>query len=224
MHASRSLVATVAVIACTSVVPAGAKQLVRQIPFGDWLAAQGINIIAWQEQTGPQVHPPVLGNVGVLDYAGGRAQAFGLSFGFAASGSVSVRELFDGSGEVTVNADFSNAITWARDANAVPLLGYTPAQLAADPSLSPGLSSGHLQAKYTVPDADVPQLNLFVVAFQGGVRSRACFSTLMARGRCAPGLALPRGLPASAPSPRPHSSTRRAAARLRTPSRSSTWT
>ena len=163
-----SLVAAVLLVTSASVAGAGGQKLsqVTRIPFSDWLAAQGGALVAFQARTSSEPNAP-LGNLGVVDYAGTRAAANGLSYGFSANGSVTLKSNEDGTGEVEVNVDFSNAINWANDASGVRIFGYSPAELAALPAATPGLASGHLQAKYTVPDASHPALDLAAVTFSG---------------------------------------------------------
>jgi hypothetical protein len=164
-----SLVATVLLLTSASLAGAGGQKLsqVTRIPLSDWLAAQGGTLVAFQARTSSAPNAP-LGNLGVVDYAGVRAAANGLSYGFSANGSVTLMQFEDGTGEVNVNLDFSNAINWANDVNGVRIFAYSPGELAASPTATPGLASGHLQAKYTVPDASHPTLDLATVAFFGG--------------------------------------------------------
>src|SRR5262249_42352429 len=164
----RLLLAAVAGLTLLSVVPAGAKQVVAvvQIPYGDWLSAQGNGLVAWQAKNGPDPAEP-LANFAAIDYTGARAVQNNLAFGFTGSGTITERKLADGSGEVLVNIDFTNAITWATDAGGAAIFGYTPFALSLNSSFGPGLSSGHFQVKYTVPDADFPTLNLVNVVFNG---------------------------------------------------------
>lgn len=165
---SRSLVVAVTLLACAGVGPASAKMYVRNVPIAQWLNAQGVQLVLWQANNGgPLANPPVLGNLGAVDYAGNRAAANGLAFGFSASGSVTVRQQPDGTGLVQLSIDFTNALNFAFDVNFTPIFAYSAVELAGDPTRSPGLCSGSLQAQYTVPDAENPALNLFAVTFQG---------------------------------------------------------
>jgi hypothetical protein len=191
-----SLVATVLLLSSASVAGAGGQKLsqVTRIPFSDWLAAQGGTLVAFQARTSSEPNAP-LGNLGVVDYAGVRAAANALSYGFSADGTITLKQNEDGTGEVNVNVDFSNAINWANDVNGVRIFGYSPGELAASPAATPGLASGHLQAKYTVPDASHPALDLAAVTFFGaGTLVQLKFhSTGM--GPLRPGFGVPDGTP-----------------------------
>jgi hypothetical protein len=146
--------------------PLGAGHTVRQIPFSDWLNAQGTIVVAMQGRDSSKPFAP-LGNLVVVDYAGTLAAAQGLSYGFSATGTVKVTTLSDGTGEVLVNLDVTNALTYAFNAGGNLIFGYTAAELASNHK-TPALSDGHFQAKYTVPDASHPELNLATVTFFGG--------------------------------------------------------
>jgi hypothetical protein len=163
-----SLVATFLLLTSASVAGAGGQKMsqVTRIPFSDWLAAQTGTLVAFQARTSSEPNAP-LGNLGVVDYAGIRAAANALSYGFSANGTVTLKQNEDGTGEVNVNVDFSNAINWVNDVNGVRIFGYSPGELAASPAATPGLASGHLQAKYTVPDASHASLDLAAVTFFG---------------------------------------------------------
>jgi hypothetical protein len=140
---------------------------VRQVPLSTWLSSQTGSLVAFQARESSTPYSP-LGNISVIDYAGARERELGLSFGYSATGSVAVRSLPDGTGEVSVNVQFTNALTRVSNSNGDLILGYIFASLPGDPSLVPGLSSGRVQAKYIVPDPESPELNLFTVAFSPG--------------------------------------------------------
>ncbi len=167
---ARSLAAATLLLAVAPAAHAGPQRdgpaQVSQIPFSDWLSAQQTGLVAFQGRVSSQPFAP-LGNIGVVDYANGRTAANNLSFGFSASGNVTLMTNSDGTGLVRVNESFSNAVNWAFDVNGVPIFGYSPHELATS-SATAALANGHLQVVYTVPDASQPELNLANVVFNGG--------------------------------------------------------
>ncbi len=171
-----------------------ATTTVTQIPFSDWLAAQNGNVVGFQARTSSTPFAP-LGNVGFVDYPGTLASGKNLSYGFSATGSVTLTTFEDGTGEVLVNEDFSNAIDFANNASGVRIFGYSAAELAATPSDTPALASGHLQAKYTVPDASHAELNLFNVTFLGAGTLTSLLFTSSATGPLRAGFGVPEGTP-----------------------------
>jgi hypothetical protein len=192
----RSLVASVLLLAGVSAAHAGANRLVQvtHVPFSEWLSAQGGTLVAFQGRTSSKPNAP-LGNLGVIDYAGVRAAANHLSYGFSACGSVTLTEYANGDGEVLVNLDFSNAINWAFDASNVQIFGFSPGQLAATPTDTPALASGHLQVKYTVPDASNPVYDLAAVAFFGGGTIEQLKLNSVGMGPLRAGFGVPEGTP-----------------------------
>ena len=169
MQAVRSLlVAALLLISTTGIGLAGDtvqkgsnSRSVRQIAVWDWINGQTNNstTIAYIGTSG---------NVAGIDCLGARARAWGLEYGYAATGGVKVKTFPDGSGEVQINVNFSNAIMWATDVNAVPVFAYRPQTLAGNPSLTPGLASGHFSLTYLVPDAANPELDFLTALFFGG--------------------------------------------------------
>jgi len=152
-------------------------------PFSDFLNAQGTtnqffppvpDYLAW---CGAAAKPPA--QFALVDYAGLAAtwlqQNGGPSLGTQVSGTVSERALKDGRAEVTVNLTASRALTWgiACDANfatGTPLFGYRAAELAANPSLQPGLAtvSMHVVFDNGAPGAPLPDLvNAFILGNAG---------------------------------------------------------
>lgn len=193
---ARSLLATSLLAAgLTAAAAAGPSDLaveVHRVPLSDWMAAQGPQLVAFQARETSKPFS-ALGDVGVVDYAGGVAQASGLAFGFTASGSVSVRGFPDGTGEVLVNLSFTNALTTALR-NGAPIFGYSAVSLAGGIG-TPGLSNGHLQAKYTVPDAEHPELDLATVVFLGAGEVSQLKFVSSGRGPCRAALGVPDGMP-----------------------------
>ncbi len=175
----RSLVAVIALVACTGVFTASAGPR----PLSDFLNTQGStnifvppvpDFIGWISAL---ANPPL--NFASVDYAGLAAawlqQNGGPSLGTQVSGSVNERALPDGRAEVNVNLDFSNALTWVfvfdpnepieQVATAPLIFGYRAQDLTANPALTPGLSTGKLQAKFnnTAPGAPLPDLIAFII-------------------------------------------------------------
>lgn len=192
----RSLLVSVLLLASACVAHAGANKLVQvtHVPFSEWLSAQSGTLVAFQGRTSSKPFAP-LGNLGVIDYAGQRAAANHLSYGFSASGSVTLTEYANGDGEVSVNLDFSNAINWVFDASSVQIFGFSPGQLAATPTATPALASGHLQVKYTVPDASNPAYDLAAVVFFGGGTIEQLKLNSVGLGPLRAGFGVPEGTP-----------------------------
>lgn len=198
-HARLLLAAACLLVVCPAAFAAGGQNpadvaiQVSRIPFSDWLAAQGTTIIVFQASNGSQPFSPP-GNIGVVDYAGKNAAANGLSYGFAANGSVTLRSFPDGTGEVNVNLDFSNAVTYVNDVNKVRIFGYRSIELAQGGGPA-ALSNGHLQARYTVSDASHPELDLVGAFFNGGGTGVQLKFHSAGRGPCRAGLGVPDGTP-----------------------------
>lgn len=152
-------------------------------PLSDFLSAQGStnifvppvpDFIGWLSAF---ASPPV--RFAAVDYAGLAAKYVqdngGPALGTQLSGSVNERRLPDGRAEVIVNLDFTNALTWAfvfdpagpidQVATAPLIFGYRAQDLVTNPGLTPGLSAGHLQAKFnnTAPGAPLPDLVSFIL-------------------------------------------------------------
>ncbi len=75
------------------------------------------------------------------------------------------------------------------------IFAYSPAELAATPSDTPALASGHLQAKYTVADASHAELNLFNVTFLDAGTLTALSFHSSATGALRAGFGVPEGTP-----------------------------
>jgi len=201
---ARSLVAAVLLFTCVGVVPARAQVQVdpdvlaagvgkvRHIDFSDWLSAQGTFLVAFQGRDSSKPFS-ALGNLAVVDYAGKLAAASLLPLGTTTTGTVKVTRLPDGTGEVLVNANFSNALTYAFNSGGVRIFGYTRFEVAGGATAA--LSSGNLQAKYTVPDADNPELNLATVTFFGGGTLTQLKIHSEADGALRAGFGVPEGTP-----------------------------
>ncbi len=170
----RSLIAAVALAITTGIVTASAAPR----PLSDFLSAQGStnffvppvpDFIGWGSSF---ANPPVL--FASVDYAGLAATWLqnngGPSLGTTVTGDVNERRLSDGRAQVVVNVDFTKALTWAfqfpGDFATAPLIfGYRAQDLAANPGLTPGLSTGKLQVKFknTAPGAPLPDLIAFIL-------------------------------------------------------------
>ena len=126
---TRPLVAATLLFCCAAEVHAGAHRdnggvVVVQIPFSDWLDAQTTSLVAFQARQSSMPFD-TLANVGVVDYAGKLAADRHLSYGFSATGSVMLMQFTDGTGELLVNVDFTNAINYAYNVHGVLIFGYT---------------------------------------------------------------------------------------------------
>jgi hypothetical protein len=193
-----SVTASILLLAGAGVAGAGPHRIagevqVTQIPFSDWLAAQGTNIVAWVARNSSKPFTP-LGNFAVVDYAGTLANANHLPYTTTATGSVTLTKLSDGTGIVRVNEDFSNAVTYANNTTPARIFGYSPFELA-NSSATPAFSTGHLQAVYTVPDADNAELNLGTVTFSGGGTLMQLKFLSQATGDLRAGFGVPEGTP-----------------------------
>jgi len=166
---------------------------VRRISITDWLAAQTKSVVGMQGRESSKPNSP-LGEIVYIDYAGQNVADAGLSYGFTASGGATVRTLTDGSGEVLVDLSFSNAVTEAYDKDFHLIFGYWTTALKT-PGAMPALSSGHIQAKYTVPDANTADLDLYDVTFNGGGTLTQIKFHSSGQGTCHAALGVPEGTP-----------------------------
>jgi len=166
---------------------------VRRISITDWLAAQTTSVVGMQGRESSKPNSP-LGQIVYIDYAGTNVASKGLSYGFAATGGATVRTLPDGSGEVLVDLSFANAVTEAYDKDLNLIFGYWVTALKTT-AATPALSNGHIQAKYTVPDADAADLNLVDVTFLGGGTLTQIKFHSSGQGVCHAALGVPEGTP-----------------------------
>jgi hypothetical protein len=158
-----SLVMTV--LAITQVSAAGT----RQRPFSDWLSAQASSfnpnncassVLGWAT--------PDLATFARADYSGKIGDCItahgGPAFTPEFSGTVTERDLPDGTAEILVIERFANTYVVARD-NTQPgniaILGYNAAELFGHPELTPATASGMMQVKFVIPQpgAPLPDLN-----------------------------------------------------------------
>src|SRR5215213_2051591 len=147
----------------------------RQRPFSDWLSAQGstvnpgncaASVLAWLT--------PDFATYARADYSGKIGDCItangGPAFHPAISGTVSERDLPDGTAEILVIHHFTNTYVVARDnaqgGNPAPaILGYNSAELFGHPELQSAVASGLLQVRFIIahpgdPLPDLPAINL----------------------------------------------------------------
>lgn len=155
------------VLAITQVSAAGT----RQRPFSDWLSAQGSTVVP------VTCASTVLGwatfdfaTFARADYSGKIGNCItnngGPVFTPEFSGTVTERDLPDGTAEILVIHHFANTYLVARDqtqaGNPRPaILGYNPAELFGNPGLQSALGSGMIQVRFIIPQpgAPLPDLN-----------------------------------------------------------------
>ena len=105
-------------------------------------------------------------------------------------GTVSERALPDGTAEILVTVNFTNALAWARNYPGGPMtFGYRQSELFGHPELTPGLASGNLQAKFIIaypgaPLEDLVVYNWSFISFRG-----------IASGPLRAGFGVPEGTP-----------------------------
>jgi hypothetical protein len=182
------IVLVMTVLAILQVSAAGT----RQRPFSDWLSAQASSfnpnncassVLGWLT--------PDLANFARADYSGKIGDCItahgGPVFTPEFSGTVTERDLPDGTAEVLVIHRFANTDVVARDqtlgGNPAPaVLGYNPAELFGQPELESALANGMIQVKFIIPQpgAPLPDLNTIAVLslsarFQGSGPLRAAF-------------------------------------------------
>jgi hypothetical protein len=155
------------VLAITQVSAAGT----RQRPFSDWLSAQGSTVVpANCASTILGWATPDLATFARADYSGKIGDCItnngGPVFTPEFSGTVTERDLPDGTAEILVVHHFANTYLVARDqtqpGNPRPaILGYNPAELFGNPGLESALASGMIQVRFIIPQpgAPLPDLN-----------------------------------------------------------------
>jgi hypothetical protein len=142
----------------------------RQRSFSEWLTAQGafVNpgncaslVFGWLT--------PDFATFARADYSGKIGDCItangGPAFNPEFSGSVTERDLPDGTAEIHVIHHFTNTYVVARDqsqgGNPAPaILGYNGAELFGHPELQSAVASGTLQARFILPHPGFPLPNL----------------------------------------------------------------
>jgi len=178
-HTTKTTFAAIGLAVLISATTLRSEAIAASRPLSDFVNAQGTttlffppvpDYIAW---CGAAARPPA--RFALIDYAGLAArwlqQNGGPSLGTQVSGSVNERALRDGRAEVTVNLSASRALCWATNcdenfATGTPLFGYRAADLAANPSLQPGLATVDMHVVFdnTAPGAPLPDLvNAFIL-------------------------------------------------------------
>ncbi len=140
----------------------------RQRPFSDWLSAQGsfvnpvtcgASIFGWL--------PPDFTTFALADYSGKIAQCItnhgGPVFNPEFSGTVTERDLADGTAEIHVIHHFTDTYVVARDqtqAGSPTILGYRAAELFGQPNRQSALANGMIQVKFIIaqPGDPLPDL------------------------------------------------------------------
>src|SRR5690349_1419161 len=138
---------------------------VRQIPFSNWLDAQTTTLVLFEGRVSSLPFSPI-SNLGVVDYANKLTASAHLSYGFAATGTIQVTTYPDGTGQVRVNENFSNALSWTVNTAGI-IFGYTATELAHATG-TPALATCHVQGVYSGPDASTPEPDFASVLFFGG--------------------------------------------------------
>ena len=137
----------------------------RQRPFSDWLDAQGsvLNPATCYSPTVFGFMNQEFTTFGFADYSGKIGDCItshgGPVFNAEFSGSVTERDLPDGTAEILVNEQFTNTFAYALDATTPPfgpLLGYRATSLFGQPDHPVGTASGMLQVKFLIPYPGAP--------------------------------------------------------------------
>lgn len=154
------LAATIALLALLVTVQANA-QGARQRPFSDWLDAQGSfnNPATCYSLIFGWVAPPYYSTLAIADYTGKMGACVqnhgGPAINTTVKGTVSERDLPDGTAEILVNVQFTNALAYALEFGVGPIFGYR-SELLGHPERKPGLANGHLQVKFIIPYPGAP--------------------------------------------------------------------
>src|SRR5215218_803298 len=170
----KSIVLISLVITVLSIVQVNAGT--RQRPFSEWLAAQGASFNP--ANCGASVFgwlTPDLATFARADYSGKIASCItshgGPVFNPEFSGSVTERDLPDGTAEILVIHRFAGTYAVARDntQGGIPILGYGAVELFGHPELQSGLGSGMMQVKFInpypgAPLPDVVSINLLSIS------------------------------------------------------------
>ncbi|HEY0461791.1 MAG TPA: hypothetical protein VGC97_21850 [Pyrinomonadaceae bacterium] len=157
----KSIVLISLVITVLSIVQVNAGT--RQRQFSEWLSAQGASfnpvtcgasVFGWAT--------PDLATFARADYSGKIASCItshgGPAFNPEFSGTVTERDLPDGTAEILVIHHFAGTYAVARDntQGGIATLGYGAAELFGHPELQSGLANGMMQVKFINPYPGAP--------------------------------------------------------------------
>jgi len=163
------LCAAVALLAFVGTNQANA-QGARQRPFSDFLNAQNTifnpnNCGAATLSFGAQDFSALA----VIDYTGKTGDCIqnlhnGPALNSRVDGTVTERDLADGTAEITVNVHFRNVFAVARDFIQGGFFGYGTLELFDHPERTPGLATGNLVAKFIIahPGDPLPDIALSI--------------------------------------------------------------
>ncbi|HVE59850.1 MAG TPA: hypothetical protein VNB22_23760 [Pyrinomonadaceae bacterium] len=151
----------------------------RQRPLSDWLDAQGsvVNPVTCNSPTVLGFADPNFTYFGFADYSGKINACItahgGPVFNAEFSGSVTERDLPDGTAEVTVIEHFTNTYAYALDGAPPfgPVLGYRQSALLGQPDHPVGTANGMIQVKFLIPYPGAPLPDL-IDAFLLSIKAR----------------------------------------------------
>jgi hypothetical protein len=151
----------------------------RQRPFSDWLNAQDPFITPnFCNPTNLGWLPPDFSTFALADYSGKLGACItakgGPVFRPEFRGTVTERDLPDGTAEILVNEQFNNTYAYALDTSNFPirpLLGFTPNQLFGHPDYPSAVASGMIQVKFIIPYPGAPFPDIADAFFGGQVKS-----------------------------------------------------
>jgi len=163
----------------------------RQRDFSEWLSAQGsfVNPVT----CGATVYgwlTPDFATFARADYSGKIAQCIsshgGPVFNPEFSGTVTERDLADGTVEISVHHFFTDTYVVARDQTQIgspATLGYLAAELFGHPELQSALASGKIEVKFILPfpgaplpdSTSIPSFLSLSARFRGDGPLRAAF-------------------------------------------------
>ena len=175
------LVAALALVASVGAGHPSAAET-RQRPFSEWLAAQGsfvnpatcgTSIFSWLTSD--------FATFALADYSGKLGQCItshgGPVFNPEFTGTVTERDLPDGTAEVLVIHHFADTYAQARDntqAGSPAILGYRAAELFNEPERQSALANGMMQVKFinAYPGAPLPDLTSIPNVLSVSIRIR----------------------------------------------------
>lgn len=174
----------------------------RQRPFSEWLSAQGsfvnpvtcgASVFGWL--------PPDFTTFALADYTGKIAQCItnhgGPVFNPEFSGTVTERDLADGTAEIHVIHHFTDTYVVARDntqAGSPAILGYRAAELFGQPNRQSALANGMIQVKFIIaqPGDPLPDLTSIsnVLSLSARIRGEGPLRTAFGVAEGTPGKVL----------------------------------